>query len=371
VEARPAASAVPAGRETSAVFGGDGRYRVVVGTAGLEINDLLWPPVSALFTAVLTDIPAIVDMRVAGDATPWGLAAARELAERHPGDAAVAAGRVKAYRAAELLPATAGAPAATSLAPERQRRRIRMWLAAASIVVLVLLGVGVAVAWPGGGVDDNAASGQARAEPGLLPGALGGASATGTRGSAPASRAAASASGSASAKQASGSPSAAGTGASAGAPAGSSAPSPTQVNLGDGVDLAQGRPTRDSGHTDVYGSGNVADGNAMTYWESRTNFPQWVQVDLGSAMEVRRAVLRLPPSAAWPARTQRIEVQGSTDDKQFRPLVPAATYTFSYDSGQRATVALPPGPVRYVRVVFTSNSVQGAGQLSALEVYKG
>ncbi|MFD0576821.1 hypothetical protein [Dactylosporangium darangshiense] len=213
-EAPSAASAAPAERESGAAFDADGRYRVVVGTAGLEINDLLWPPVSALFTAVLTDIPAIVDIRVAGDATPWGLAAARELAERHPGDAAEAAGRAKAYRAAELLPATAGAPAATSLAPKRQRRRVRLLLAAACVVVLVLLGVGVAVAWARGGDDDNAASGQTRAEPGLLPGALGGASATGTGGSAPASRAAAS--GSASAKQASGSPSAPAAGASAG-----------------------------------------------------------------------------------------------------------------------------------------------------------
>jgi hypothetical protein len=34
------------------------------------------------------------------------------------------------------------------------------------------------------------------------------------------------------------------------------------------TNLAQGRPTQESGHADVYGSGNVVDGNQGTYWES-------------------------------------------------------------------------------------------------------
>ncbi|MGI5242399.1 galactose-binding domain-containing protein [Dactylosporangium sp. CA-139066] len=339
----------------------DGRYRVVVGTAGLEINDLLWPPVSALFTAVLTDIPAVVDMRVAGDATAWGLAAARELAERHPGDAGSAAGRVKAYRAAELLP-TAAADGADAVPAADGRRRRMLALAAAAIVVLVL--VGVAFAWPRGGGGPVAAE-QEQLEPGFVPGTGGGPSAPGA--SARGSRAPASASGTPSAGRPSGSAPA--TGGSAGPPAPSGAQSPTQFSLGDLIDLAMAHPTRDSGHADVYGSGNIVDGNPMSYWESHTTFPQWVQVDLGAATEVRRAVLRLPPLAAWPARTQRIEIQASTDDRTFRSIVPATTYSFSNDSGQRVSVALPAGAVRYVRVVFTANSVQGAGQLSSLEVY--
>jgi hypothetical protein len=343
-----------------------GPYRVVVGTAGLEINDLLWPAVSALFTAVLSDIPAVVDMRVAGDASDWGLAAARELAERHPGDPESAAGRVKPFRAAEILPPTAATDAATDAAPAGDGRRRRRLLVAAAALVLVLLGVGAALAWPRGA--GPAAPQAQRGEPGLAPGTGGAAPAPGA--SATGSRPAASASGTPSPGRSSGSPAASAASASAGPSAPGAAPSQTQVNLGDGVDLAQGHQTRDSGHADVYGSGNIADGNAMTYWESRTSFPQWVQVDLGAAGEVRRAVLRLPPSASWPARTQRIEIQGSGDDRTFRTLVAAATYSFANDSGQRVSVALPPGPVRYVRVVFTANSVQGAGQLSSLELYR-
>src|ERR1700754_1623766 len=57
--------------------------------------------------------------------------------------------------------------------------------------------------------------------------------------------------------------------------------------------LAAGRPTAESGHSDVYPSGNVVDGNQGTYWESVNNaFPQYVQVDLGSAMSVNKVVLK-------------------------------------------------------------------------------
>ncbi len=80
------------------------------------------------------------------------------------------------------------------------------------------------------------------------------------------------------------------------------------------VNLAAGKPTSESGHVQSYGSGNVVDGNANTYWESPNNaFPQWVQVDLGAATAVSRVVAKLPPASAWQTRTQTIEVQGSTN----------------------------------------------------------
>ena len=66
------------------------------------------------------------------------------------------------------------------------------------------------------------------------------------------------------------------------------------------ADLARGRPTSESSHVQSYGSGNVVDGDANSYWESANNaFPQWVQVDLGSSRTVGRVVLKLPPSSAW------------------------------------------------------------------------
>ena len=49
-------------------------------------------------------------------------------------------------------------------------------------------------------------------------------------------------------------------------------------------DLAAGRATAESSHTQNYGSGNAVDGDASSYWESANNaLPQWVQVDLGTA----------------------------------------------------------------------------------------
>ena len=40
--------------------------------------------------------------------------------------------------------------------------------------------------------------------------------------------------------------------------------------------LARGKGTTESGHAQSYGSGNIVDGNASTYWESTNNaFPQW------------------------------------------------------------------------------------------------
>src|SRR5262249_38939207 len=89
--------------------------------------------------------------------------------------------------------------------------------------------------------------------------------------------------------------------------------SPTTVAMsGTGAgtvstDRAAGKPTSESSHTDVYPSGNVTDGNQNTYWESANNaFPQWVQVDLGSAQSASRIVLQLPGS--WGARDETLSV---------------------------------------------------------------
>ena len=46
-------------------------------------------------------------------------------------------------------------------------------------------------------------------------------------------------------------------------------------------------------------------------------FPQWLQVDLGSAVSVNQTVLKLPPAAAWQTRTQTLTVQGSTNGSSF------------------------------------------------------
>jgi hypothetical protein len=134
-----------------------------------------------------------------------------------------------------------------------------------------------------------------------------------------------------------------------------------------GANLALGRPTTQSSSTQAYGSGNVVDGNANTYWESANNaFPQWVQVDLGASVSVGRVTLRLPPSTAWTTRTQTVTV---TDGATGATLRGSITVTFDPASGNTAILSFPTANVRYLRLVFTANSGWPAGQLSELEAY--
>ncbi|MEW2145093.1 CARDB domain-containing protein [Micromonospora vinacea] len=135
------------------------------------------------------------------------------------------------------------------------------------------------------------------------------------------------------------------------------------------TNLAQGRPTQESGHADVYDSSKVVDGNAGSYWESVNNaFPQWVQVDLGSSQSVNQVVLKLPTSG-WGTRTQTLSVRGSANGSSFTDLVGSQTYTFNPASGSTATINFSSTSTRYVRITITANSGWPAGQLSELEVY--
>ncbi|MEU1243465.1 CARDB domain-containing protein [Micromonospora parva] len=135
------------------------------------------------------------------------------------------------------------------------------------------------------------------------------------------------------------------------------------------TNLAQGRPTQESGHADVYDSSKVVDGNAGSYWESVNNaFPQWVQVDLGSSQSVNQVVLKLP-TAGWGTRTQTLSVRGSANGSSFTDLVGSQTYTFNPASGSTVTIDFSSTSTRYVRITVTANSGWPAGQLSELEVY--
>ncbi|GLW52156.1 discoidin domain-containing protein [Kitasatospora phosalacinea] len=136
--------------------------------------------------------------------------------------------------------------------------------------------------------------------------------------------------------------------------------------------LAQGRPATASGTSQTYGPGNAVDGDANSYWESANNaFPQWIQVDLGCATSLTRAVLKLPPATAWAARTQTLTVQGSTDGSSFSTLVGSAGYTFDPASGNTVTVNLPATPARYLRLTVTGNTGWPAAQLSELQAFGG
>ncbi|NUS12491.1 MAG: carbohydrate-binding protein [Streptomyces sp.] len=142
------------------------------------------------------------------------------------------------------------------------------------------------------------------------------------------------------------------------APGGPTAPS----------NLAAGRPTSESSHTDVYPSSHVTDGDRNSYWESAGNaFPQWVQVDLGSARSASRVVLQLP--AGWGARTQTLSLLGSTDGSAFSTLKASAAVTFDPASGNTATLTFPATTQRYFRVNVTANTGWPAAQLSEFQVW--
>ncbi|RKE17416.1 discoidin domain-containing protein [Streptomyces sp. TLI_171] len=135
------------------------------------------------------------------------------------------------------------------------------------------------------------------------------------------------------------------------------------------TDLAAGRPTAESSHTDVYGSGNLTDSNRNSYWESANNaFPQWAQVDLGTARPVGRVVLRLP--AGWGARTQTLTLLASTDNTTFSTLRPAAPTLFDPAADNTVTLTFPATTARYVRVAVTANTGWPAAQLSEIQVWQ-
>ncbi|GAA1385482.1 discoidin domain-containing protein [Catellatospora chokoriensis] len=148
---------------------------------------------------------------------------------------------------------------------------------------------------------------------------------------------------------------------------------PHVVNLtGSGFNpngnLAAGRPTTETSHTQSYASGNAVDGDVNTYWESNNNaFPQSITVDLGTSATVNQVVLKLPPS--WGTRTETLQVLGSTDGSNFSSLAGSAGYTFNPATGNSATINFTAASRRYVRVTVTGNTGWPAGQFSEFEVY--
>jgi hypothetical protein len=136
------------------------------------------------------------------------------------------------------------------------------------------------------------------------------------------------------------------------------------------ANLALSQPVTASGYTQTYVPANAVDGNTSSYWESTDNaFPQWFQVDLGSAVSISRIVMDLPPSSAWGTRTQTITIQGSTDGTNYTTLVPSQGYTFNPAAGNTASITFNAVAVRYVKLTFTANTGWPAGQLSELQVF--
>ncbi|MBD2848594.1 discoidin domain-containing protein [Paenibacillus sp. IB182496] len=136
----------------------------------------------------------------------------------------------------------------------------------------------------------------------------------------------------------------------------------------NGPNLAAGKSVTASGYNDVYPESKVNDGDPASYWESVNNaWPQWIEVDLGSAVTVDEVVLKLPPG--WEARTQTLTVQGSADGSSYATLAASAGYAFDPAQDNVVSIAIGETAVRYVRLTFSANTGWPAAQLSELEVY--
>ncbi|MEU4240263.1 choice-of-anchor D domain-containing protein [Actinoplanes sp. NPDC026619] len=134
------------------------------------------------------------------------------------------------------------------------------------------------------------------------------------------------------------------------------------------TNLAAGRATSESSHADVYPSGNVTDADQNTYWESANNaFPQWVQVDLGSAQSAGRAVLQIP--AGWGARTETLSVLASTDGTTWTTVKASAAYAFTPSAGNAVTITFTATTQRYFRLNITANTGWAAGQISGFQIW--
>ncbi|MFE0678988.1 CARDB domain-containing protein [Streptomyces sp. NPDC058867] len=143
---------------------------------------------------------------------------------------------------------------------------------------------------------------------------------------------------------------------------------PVTAEAADGPNLALGRPATAGGSLGGYPAAHVTDGSQASYWEGPTgSFPQWVQVDLGSATDVTGVSLKLP--TAWEARTETLSVLGSTNGTSFSTLSASTARAFNPNGANTVNITVPETGVRYVRVQVAANTGWNAAQLSELEVY--
>ena len=142
------------------------------------------------------------------------------------------------------------------------------------------------------------------------------------------------------------------------------------ANAAGGPNLASGRPATSSSTNGANGIGNINDGNQASYWESANNaFPQWAQIDLGSAKNIDQIKLKLPNDTAWATRQQTLSVTGSTDGTSFSTIAGSLGYSFNPAQQNTVTINFTAVNTRYVRLNFTANTGWPAGQLSEFEVW--
>jgi hypothetical protein len=142
-----------------------------------------------------------------------------------------------------------------------------------------------------------------------------------------------------------------------------------QLTSGGGTtNLALNKPASASTVNQTYAAGNAVDGNATSYWESASAFPQTLTVDLGASTSVSKVVLKLP--AGWGARSQTLALSGSADNATYTSIVGAASYGFDPASANTVTITFPATSRRYLRLTSSANTGWPAAQIAELEVYQ-
>ena len=134
------------------------------------------------------------------------------------------------------------------------------------------------------------------------------------------------------------------------------------------TNLSKGKTGTASSTVHTFVAANAFDGNTDTYWEG-SGVNQTLSVDLGADATLSYIVVKLNPSSAWGARTQKIEVLGHTQyATEYTTLVAAADYKFDPISGNQIKIPVT-GKASDVQLKFVSNTGAGGGQAAEVEVY--
>jgi hypothetical protein len=124
---------------------------------------------------------------------------------------------------------------------------------------------------------------------------------------------------------------------------------PATPNLAEGAEVESGPVTQN------YLAFKSVDGKVLTYWES-AGLPAEITVDLGGEQSVRTVAIQLNPDMVWAARTQTFAILGSADGAEYTELAAETKYGFDPASGNTVRVDFDTASVRYVRLVFSTNS---------------
>jgi F5/8 type C domain-containing protein len=131
-----------------------------------------------------------------------------------------------------------------------------------------------------------------------------------------------------------------------------------------GINLALHDVAHSSSYLNTTSSATQAvDGDQNTVWESNHTLPASITVYLNQPSIINQIVLKLP--LLWGAKTETVQILGSSDNVNFTQIVAPTSYSIS----PTATIAINPVIYQYIRVVISSNSQTDSAQLSELEVY--